>query len=327
MRSLTYAAAINEAHSQSMELDRSVMVMGQLVDSEAGVFGTTLGLQEKFGSNRVQDFPVSEAVMTSAALGAALAGMRPVVVHHRLDFMLYSMDPIVNWLALWRFKSNKETDLPVTIRTIVGRGWGQGPQHSKSLHAWFAHVPGLTVAMPATPFDAKGILLESIFNENPTIIIENRSLYSMTDYVPEVAYRVRFGQAATRREGKDLTIVAIGVMVPIALRAATILQNESIEIEVIDVRTVSPLDNETLLNSVSKTKRLLVADPAWEFSGIAAEIVSMVCSELSTDLLTNPVRVCLPNSHTPMSSSLETEYYPDENILVNKIRAMMSLTK
>ena len=154
MRNLTYAAAINEAHKQSMELDSAVMVMGQLVDSEAGVFGTTLGLQEKFGSNRVQDFPVSEAVMTSAALGVALAGMRPVVVHHRLDFMLYSMDPIVNWLALWRFKSNKETDLPVTIRTIVGRGWGQGPQHSKSLHAWFAHVPGLTVAIPATPFDA-----------------------------------------------------------------------------------------------------------------------------------------------------------------------------
>jgi len=327
MRNLTYAAAINEAHKQSMELDSAVMVMGQLVDSEAGVFGTTLGLQEKFGSNRVQDFPVSEAVMTSAALGVALAGMRPVVVHHRLDFMLYSMDPIVNWLALWRFKSNKETDLPVTIRTIVGRGWGQGPQHSKSLHAWFAHVPGLTVAIPATPFDAKGILLESIFNENPTIIIENRSLYSMTDYVPEVAYRVRFGQAATRREGKDLTIVAIGVMVPIALRAATILQNESIEIEVIDVRTVSPLDNETLLKSVSKTKRLLVADPAWEFSGVAAEIVSMICSELSTDLLNNPVRVCLPNSHTPMSASLETDYYPDENILVSKIRDMMSSTR
>ena len=169
--------------------------------------------------------------------------------------------------------------------------------------------------------------MESIFNENPTIIIENRSLYSMTDYVPEVAYRVRFGQAATRREGKDLTIVAIGVMVPIALRAATILQNESIEIEVIDVRTVSPLDNETLLKSVSKTKRLLVADPAWEFSGVAAEIVSMICSELSTDLLNNPVRVCLPNSHTPMSASLETDYYPDENILVSKIRDMMSSTR
>ena len=161
--------------------------------SKAGVFGTTSGLIERFGPDRVQDFPVAESFMTSAAVGAAAAGLRPVLVHQRQDFMLYSMDAIANWLALWRFKSGGKSHLPVVIRTVVGKGWGQGPQHSKSLHAWFAHLPGIRVAMPATPHDVKGLLLESIFGENPVIFIEHRSLFSMTGPVPERPYRVRFG--------------------------------------------------------------------------------------------------------------------------------------
>ena len=181
-----------------MELSDSVIVLGQLVDYGPGVFGSTTGLVERFGPERVRDFPVSESAMTATGIGAAVAGCRPVLVHHRLDFMLYSMDAIVNWMALWRFKSNTQSSLPIVIRAIVGRGWGQGPQHSKSLHAWFAHVPGIKVAMPATAFDAKGLLLEAIFGENPVIIVEHRSLFTLKDRVPTMPYRVRFGRAAVR---------------------------------------------------------------------------------------------------------------------------------
>lgn len=321
-RQLTYGQAINESLTQAMELSPDVIVLGQLVDYPSGVFGTTTGLADKFGTDRVQDFPVAEAVMTSTAAGAALAGMRPVLVHQRLDFMLYSLDAIVNWLSLWRFKSNGKTGLPVTIRAIVGRGWGQGPQHSKSLHSWFAHLPGLKVAMPATAYDAKGLMLESIFGESPTIIIEARSLFSMKDHVPEVPYRVRFGQAAVRRTGSDVTLVAMGAMVPLALQAAAKLAEESIDVEVLDLRTISPLDIDGICTSVEKTRRLAVADPSWQSAGFAAEVITTVCERLGSSLLANPARVTLPDSHTPMSSTLETEYYPDEASITQVIKQL-----
>ena len=322
MREISYSEAINEALHQSMELSSKVVVLGQLVDYKPGVFGTTKGLVERFGKDRVRDFPVAENIMTSAAMGSALVGMRPVVVHQRLDFMMYSLDPIVNWLSLWRFKSDGKSNIPVTIRTIVGKGWGQGPQHSKSIHAWFAHLPGVRVAIPATAYDAKGLLLESIFGENPTVIIENRSLFSMTDHVPEVPFRVKFGSAAIRYEGKDLTIVSMGVTVPISLRIADKLKDESIEVEVIDVRTISPLDKTTIFQSVSKTKRLVVLDAGWKSVGCAAEIISSVSEKYSTELKSNPIRICLPDSHTPMSSKLEEKYYINEDDALNKIRTM-----
>ena len=322
-RKLTFAAAINEALSQAMELSPSVIILGQLVDSKSGVFGTTTGLVERFGADRVQDFSVAESVMTSTAIGASLVGMRPILVHQRLDFMLYSMDAIVNWLSLWRFKSNGQSGLPVTIRAIVGKGWGQGPQHSKSLHAWFAHLPGLKVAVPATAHDAKGFLLESILSDDPVILIENRSLFSMTDHVPETPYRVKFGKAKIRRNGSDVTLVAIGIMVPIALRVAAALARESIDVEVIDLRSVSPLDESAICQSVSKTKRLVVADPAWHSVGVAAEIIAMVCEKMAQKLMGNPARICLPDSHTPMSRSLEEKYYPNDAYVAEKIRELV----
>lgn len=322
VRSLTYAGAINEGLRQAMDLSDQVVVLGQLADSKAGIFGTTSGLVDRFGPDRVQDFPVAESVMTSTAMGAALAGMRPVIVHQRLDFMIYSLDAIVNWLSLWRFKTNGETNLPVTIRAIVGRGWGQGPQHSKSLHSWFAHLPGLRVAMPATAYDAKGMLLESIFGEEPTIIIEHRSLFSMTDQIPEEPYRVRFGKAAVRRTGSDVTLIAIGGMVPMALRVGDQLAAEGIAVEVLDLRSVSPLDQSAILASVGKTRRVAVADPAWRTGSVAGEVVTMVCENLGRELLANPVRVCLPDSHTPMSAALEEQYYPKDEELAAAIREM-----
>jgi acetoin:2,6-dichlorophenolindophenol oxidoreductase subunit beta len=322
-RQLSYAKAINEAQRQAMELSDDVVVLGQLADTPAGIFGTTSGLVDTFGPARVQDFPVAENLMTATALGSALVGLRPVIVHQRLDFMIYSLDAIVNWLALWRFKSNGHSNVPVTIRAIVGRGWGQGPQHSKSLHAWFAHLPGLRVAVPTTPYDAKGLLLESILGESPSIFIEGRSLFSMNGDVPETPYRVKFGQAALRRPGKDVTVVAIGMMAPQAVRAATELAAEGIDAQVIDLRTLSPWDEQTVLDSVSDTRRVLVADPGWQSFGAAGEIVATVAERLHGRLVAPPSRVTLPDSHTPMSSALEQEYYPRDEHMKQAIRAVV----
>lgn len=321
---ISYAEALRSGMEQAMTLSERVLVIGQLVDYAPGVFGSTTGLAERFGAARVRDFPVSESAMTSLGIGAAVAGMRPVLVHHRLDFMLYSIDAIVNWASLWRFKSNNESSAPVVIRAIVGRGWGQGPQHSKSLHAWFAHVPGIKVAMPATAFDAKGLLLESIFGEDPVMMIEHRSLFTLTDRVPAAPYRVRFGQAAVRRAGTDITLVAAGVMVPFALRVAAQLEAAGVDAEVIDLRTVSPLDTATVCASVQKTGRLAVLDPAWASFGVAAEVIARVAERHGRQLRADPVRIAQPDSHTPMSAALETLYYPNEADVVRKLRALVA---
>lgn len=323
-RQLSYAKAILEATDQAMGLSNDVIVLGQLVDTQSGIFGTTTGLVNKYGAHRVMDFPVSENLMTATAMGAALTGLRPIIAHQRLDFMIYSLDAIANWLALWRFKSNGESAMPVTIRTIVGKGWGQGPQHSKSLHAWFAHLPGLRVAVPATAYDAKGLLLESIFSQTPAIFVEGRGLYSMLDDVPEEPYRVRFGQAVVRRSGADVTVVAIGNLVPVALKAAAVLEKDGIDVEIVDPRTLNPLDRKTLCDSTFKTRRLVVADPAWHSFGAATEIITTVVENLGDKLKAKPVRVTLPDSHTPMSMSLEPEYYVDESDVIAAVKQTLA---
>ncbi len=319
---ISYAEALNQGLRQAIELSEDVVVLGQLIDYKPGVFGSTTGLVEQFGPERVRDFPVSESAMTAAAIGAAVAGLRPVLVHHRLDFMVYSMDAIVNWMALWRFKSNGRSSVPVVIRAIVGRGWGQGPQHSKSLHAWFAHIPGIKVAMPATAFDAKGLLLESIFGEDPVIIIEHRSLFELKDSVPEIPYRVRFGRAAVRKAGTDVTVVAMGVTVSLALRVAERLTALGVSAEVIDVRTISPLDTETICSSVEKTGRLCVIDPAWQSFGVSAEIIARIAERSGRLLRADPVRICYPDSHTPMSAALESFYYLDESAVIEQLLSL-----
>jgi len=322
-RPLSYAKAINEALRQSMELSESVVVLGQLVDYKSGIFGTTSGLFDQFGPRRVLDFPVAENLMTATAMGSALTGLRPVIVHQRLDFMIYSLDAITNWMSLWHFKSAGKSNMPVTIRAIVGKGWGQGPQHSKSLHAWFAHLPGLRVAVPATADDAKGLLMESIFSETPAIFIEGRGLFSMTANVPDKPYRVRFGKGVVRRAGSDVTLVAIGTMVPVALRAAATLEAEGIDVEVFDPRTLAPLDREGIFTSVEKTRRLVVADPAWQSFGAAAEIIASAAERFAGEFRANPRRFSLPDSHTPMSSALEKQYYAEDAVLADTIRKMM----
>jgi len=305
-----------------MGISDDVIVFGQGVDRPPGVFHTTTGLAEKYSDARVFDTPASEAAMTGVAMGASLDGMRPVLVHQRLDFMLYTMDQLVNWASLWRYKSGGKSSMPFTVRAVVGKGWGQGPQHSKSLQAWFAHVPGLKVAMPSSAFDVKGLLMSAIFGEDPCVFIEGRPLFNMSEAVPEEPYKIPFGMASVKMTGNDATVVALGYMVPIAMQAAEILQSEGISTEVIDLRTVAPMDTAAILQSVAKTGRLVVTDPAWKSFGVSAEIVARVMEQGHQNLKAPITRVTFPDTHSPTSVALESEFFPDSDDIAAAVRRL-----
>lgn len=317
MTKMSYVQAINGALRQSMELDPNVFVYGIGADKKSAIFGSTAGLVEQFGPQRVFDTPISEQALTAIAAGAAHSGLRPVLVHQRVDFLLYSMDHIINWIASWRFVSGGQAMMPLTIRAIVGKGWGQGPQHSKSLHSLFAHIPGLQVVIPGSPADAKGLLMSSIMSNDPTIFIEPRALYSMTEEVPDEPYFIRHGKALVRRPGKDLTLVTFGAMVPTAMEASERLAAAGIDLEVVDLRTLAPLDLETVLASVAKTRRLMVAEMGWLKFGAAAEIIAAVCEQMGDQLSARPKRVGWPHSFVPTSSALEEAFYPNVGTLVS----------
>lgn len=318
---LSYSGAINAALHQALEINEKVFVFGIGADGKTGVFGTTTGLVDRFGPKRVFDTPISEQAMTALGVGAANAGLRPVIVHQRLDFMLYSMDQIVNWAALWRFISGGKAKMPLTIRAIVGKGWGQGPQHSKSLHSWFAHIPGLQVVMPGSPADAKGLLLSSIMSDDPTIFIEGRSLFSMMEDVPDRPYFIRLGKAFVRRPGRDVTLVSFGSMIPPAIEAADRLATEGIEVEIIDLRSLMPLDLEAIIASTARTGRLVVAEPGWLRFGAAAEIVAAVTESIGDHLKARPRRVAWPQTYVGTSAPLEDDFYPTAQDLIEACRA------
>jgi pyruvate dehydrogenase E1 component beta subunit len=322
---ISYAGAINEALDQSMKIDPSVYVIGQLVDYQPGVFGTTSGLVKKYGEKRVQDFPVAESLMTSMSIGMCLNQINKVVlVHHRIDFMLYSMDAIVNWMSLWKFKSYKDTSLSITIRAIVGKGWGQGPQHSKSFHSWFANLPGVRVAIPSCPYDAKGFLIESIFSKIPTIIIEHRSLFEDKQLIPVDPYRLEFGKANVVRKGNDLCIISIGYLTKLAINVSDYYKkNSNSTIEVIDVRTLSPIDKKTLIKSFLKVKKVIILDPSWKSYGASAEIVAILQKSIDNRKKYIVERISYPDSHTPMSSRLEKNFYISEKKLINKVQELL----
>jgi len=318
---LSFAQAVNAALRQAMELDPNVFVYGIGADGRSGIFGTTAGLAERFGPTRVLDTPIAEAGLTALAAGAANAGLRPVLVHQRLDFVLYSVDQIVNWMAPWRFMSGGRAKMPVTIRAIVGKGWGQGPQHTKSLHAWFAHVPGLQVVMPGSPADAKGLLLSSIMSDDPTLYIEGRALFSMQEDVPDEPYFIRLGEALIRREGGDVTLVTMGSMVPLCMQAVEVLAGHGIGTDLLDDGCLVPLDVEPIIASFRKTGRLVVAEPGWRMYGAAAEIIALVSETLGGRMRSRPRRVAWPQSAVPTSSKLEEQFYPTSDDIVAACRA------
>lgn len=324
-RALTFCQAINEALMQAMERDPAVVVFGEGVDDPRAIFGSTRGLAERFGGERVSDIPLSENGITGVLVGAALTGLRPVMTHQRIDFTLYAMDQLVNHAAKRCYSSGGRQSVPLTIRAIVGRGWGQGPQHSQSLQAWFAHVPGLKVIMPSTPFDMKGLLLAAIADPNPVICIEHRKLYDETGEVPEKSYTIPLGQGVVRREGCHATIVAWSSMAIEALRAATMLEQAGISVEVIDPRTVKPLDEALILQSVEKTGRLVVADAGWTTCGMSAEVCALV-AERAFDALKAPVRrVALPDIPTPTSHVLERAFYPGAAQIAQAVSELMGV--
>jgi pyruvate dehydrogenase E1 component beta subunit len=324
-RRLTYSLAINEAFHQMMERDESVILIGQGVKSPWYVGNTAQGLIKKFGERRVIDTPVSENAMTGAAIGASLAGMRAVVVHPRMDFMLYAFDPIVNEAANWFYMNGGRIPVPVVFWGIINRGGEQAAQHSQALHAMFAHAPGLKVVMPATAYDAKGLMVAAIEDDNPVVFVDDRRLYNTEDDVPEELYSVPIGKGIVRREGKDVSIIASSYMVGEALKAALILERSGIDVEVVDLRTVKPLDVAMILASVEKTGRAVVVDPGWKTCGLAAE-VSAVISENNIGCLKSPIRrVTLPDIPAPASRSLEEKYYINSRNIIDAITHLVGV--
>lgn len=322
LRKLQYSLAINEALHQAMAADASVFLIGQGTKSPWYVGNTAQELLERFGDDRVIDTPVSENAMTGAAVGAALAGMRPVVVHPRMDFMFYAFDPIVNEAANWCYMNGGKASVPVVFWGIINRGGEQAAQHSQAIHATFAHFPGLKVVMPATPYDAKGLMIAAIRDPNPVVYIDDRWLYRTEGPVPEEMYEIEIGRGAIRKEGKDVTIAAVSYMAHEACKAAETLAEAGIDAEVIDLRSIKPLDGNIIIASVRKTGRLLVADCGWKSFGISAEIAALV-SQRAFGLLKAPVkRLALPDCPAPASISLEEAYYPKAGDIVACVKEL-----
>lgn len=322
-RKLQYGLAINEAIHQMMETDKSVFLIGQGVKSPWYVGTTATGLIEKFGHERVIDTPVSENAVTGAAVGAAIAGMRPIVVHPRMDFMLYAFDPIINEAANWHYMFGGRLSVSVVIWGIINRGGEQAAQHSQALHALFAHIPGLKVVMPSTPYDAKGLMISAIQDDNPVLYIDDRWLHKTENDVPEEIYSIPIGKGTIRKKGEDVTLVCVSYMVAESMKAAEYLGKEGVNVEVIDLRSIKPLDGGLLFESVKKTGRLVIADVGWKTCGFAAEVSALVCENIFKYLKAPIARVTLPDAPAPASSVLEEAYYPNSNNIITAIREVM----
>jgi len=312
MRKITYAEAINETLGEMMRRNERIFIMGEDIGHYGGIFQVTKGLLDEFGEERVIDTPISEAGFVGAGIGAALTGMRPIVELMFIDFATLAMDQIVNQAAKIHYMFGGKARIPLVIRTNIGAGRSAAAQHSQSLHAWFVHAPGLKVVLPSSPYDVKGLLVTSIEDDNPVMFIEHKMLYYTEGEVPEELYSIPFGEGEIKREGKDLTMVALSSMVGKALRAAEDLAEDGIDMEVVDPRTLIPLDEDTILDSVKKTGRVLIADEGHKRCGIGAEIAAIV-SEKAFDYLDAPIlRVASPDVPVPFSHPLEKAYIPDE---------------
>ena len=323
-RMLSYPEALNEALDQEMLRDDRVFLMGEDVGATGGIFGVSKGLMERYGPERVRDTPISEATFVGCGVGAAIAGMRPVVEIQIFDFVALTMDMLVNQAAKFRFMLGGKPTVPLVVRGPQGGGIRLAAQHSQSLEAWFTHVPGLVVAAPSTPYEAKGLLVAAIRDNNPVIFLEQKLLYlGGTGPVPEELYAIPLGKADIKREGTDVTVVATLAMVPRALSAATVLERDGISVEVIDPRTLQPLDEETILSSVRKTNRLLIVHEAWVRGGFGAEVSAMVVDK-AFDYLDAPIaRLGAPHTPMPYNDRLELEVIPSQERIVEAIRGLL----
>lgn len=324
-KNITFAHAINEAISYSMGIDSNVICYGLGVTDPKGVFGTTVGLEEEYGEDRVFDMPTSENAMTGIGIGAALNGIKSITTHQRLDFFLLAMDQLVNGAAKWHYMYGSKLNVPITIRLIIGRGWGQGPTHSQNLQAWFTHIPGLKVVMPSTPSDAKGLLLSSIFDPNPVIFLEHRWLHNLEGEVPTGDYRVPIGLSNNVCEGSDITIVASSYMTIEAMHAAKYLRKYNIRCDIIDLRSLKPIDWGNIIASVKKTGKLVVVDSGFSFGSIASEIISEISQRNFKDLKSAPIKMAMPDVPEPTSVALTKNFYIRANNIINKVTEILEL--
>ncbi len=319
-RILSYPEAIREAIEQEMSSDSSVIVMGQGVDDPKRIYGTTKELVERFGKERVFDTPLSEDGMTGVAIGAALGGLRPIHTHIRMDFMLLAMNQIINMAAKMRYMFGGAVSIPLVIRSIIGKSWGQGPQHSQSIYPLFMNIPGLKIVAPSTPYDAKGCLIQSIRDDNPVIFIEHRHLYYQKGYVPKESYVVPFGKARVIKKGYDISLIGISQMAVECLRASHFLNEVDINAEVIDPISLSPLDIDTIESSVLKTGKLIIVDNAWMKCGAGSEIITQLIERGVSMVVQRMGFAFVPCPTTP---TLEEQFYPNARKIASKAYEML----
>ena len=328
MVKMTFEKALLDATTREMERDDSVFVYGIGAPDHKHLFGTTTGLVEKFGADRCLETPLAEDSMTGFGLGAAMNGMRPIHVHIRMDFALLALNQIVNMISCASYGSAGKLNAPMVIRCMIGRGWGQGYQHSKTLHSYFAHIPGLKVVIPTTPRDAKGLLASAIRDDNPVIFIEHRWLYFAEEEVPEGDFTIPLGKGKILREGKDLTIVGTSWMNIEALEAASMLKKyHGIDVEIVDPRTIAPLDEDIILSSVRKTGHCIVADNDWSYAGFGAELAAMVSEKAFGELKTPVTRIGWQHTPCPTVRKLENTFYPNAKTIVRAVEEKLGLEK
>lgn len=322
MANMSFAQALNDAHKLEMERDPNIYVAGEDVGIYGGIFGVTAGLLDQFTDKRVRDTPITESAIVGTAVGAAAVGLRPVIELMFVDFIGVALDQLYNQAAKMKYMFGGKATLPLVMRASCGAGIGAAAQHSQCLEAWFMHVPGLKVVMPSTPYDAKGLLISSIRDDNPVVFLEHKLLYGMEGEVPEEAYTIPLGEADIKREGQDVTIVATAQMVNLSLSAAEKLSGDGISVEVVDPRTLSPLDEESILESVRKTHRLVIVHEEVKFAGSGAEIAA-IAAEKAFDYLDAPIiRVAAPFTPVPFSPTLEAEFIPSEEKIIEAVRTV-----
>ncbi len=323
MPNMTFAQAINNAHVVEMQRDPNIYVAGEDVGVFGGCFGVTAGLLDQFGDKRIKDTTITESAIVGTAVGAASAGLRPVIELMFVDFIGVCLDQLYNQAAKMKYMFGGKAKIPLVMRAACGAGIGAAAQHSQCLEALFMHLPGLKVVMPSTPYDAKGLLIQAIRDDNPVVFLEHKILYAMEGDVPEEAYTIPFGQADIKREGSDVTVVATANMVHTALGAAEKLAGQGIDVEVVDPRTLYPLDIETIIASVKKTHRLVIMHEEVKFAGSGAEIAAQVAED-GFDYLDAPIlRVAAPFCPVPFSPPLEKAYIPSEEDLIAAAKKVM----
>lgn len=320
---LSYSNAINEVLAYYLANDPNFVVIGQGVKSPWYVGSTCNDLVNTFGEEHVIDTPVSENCITGVAVGAAIAGLKPIIVHPRMDFMLYAFDPIINQAANWSYMNGGRSNVPVVFWGVINRGGEQAAQHSQAFYSVFAHIPGLKVIAPSTPGDVKGLLSSAIKDPNPVVFVDDRWLYGVSENVPEEMYDIPIGKGKVKKEGKDVSIISFSYTMLECIKAGDILEKQGVNAELIDLRSIKPYDKELITETVSKTGRVVLVDGSWKTGGFSSELSAFISENLFKYLKSPVVRVCLPDIPAPASGVLESEYYITADKIVNSVKHIL----